>query len=186
MILTLITRLLPDCYQFYSDKFPHNPNCSYRFTTRNNIEYTVYFIDVVKIIDVLDSYPVISNAMYMGIELITELDTLPPMDANIGLTISEIFRDYIDSYGRNIIVIYNCDERDGKQEKRHIKFNRWFNTYLVDIDFATCHKTILTEEEPTIFISQFLTFLYANDHSRISMLKKEIEQFEKKIRAEKE
>ena len=43
----------------------------------------------------------------------------------------------------NSILVFNCDVQDGKQVKRHLKFDRWYKTYALDMEFIKIDEEII-------------------------------------------
>ena len=169
--------MLKQFYSFTSEIF--NNGASYSFITRNNAEYSVYFTDVTKIIDILDDFQVISNAMYMTVEVAEIENEKTPFDSLIGITISAIIMDYYSYYGDNLIIVYNCDERDGRQSLRFEKFNRWFNRYSKDSSLISYNKSIFVEEQRSIDdIAVYITFMFSKKNVQISNIWKELIKLE--------
>lgn len=169
---------MPEHYLYQVSYSKTTSDCEYRFITKHNLRYLVYFIDVTRIIDVLDDYPVLSTGMFLGIELLSDEYSLVLFDADIGVTIASIIKDYIRYYGKNLIIIYNCDEKDGKQQKRNLKFKRWFDLYADSTDFISFHQTLLEEENDGTLTNHFISILYSEKHSRLPFIEKEIQSLQ--------
>lgn len=93
---------------------------SYHFTTKNDIEYRVAFIDD-------QTFSAVSGLEMENIyQIIIEKveDNLEKFDSQIAATIQTI----ISSFFKNSqnAMIYICDDRDGKGNKRFNAFERWY------------------------------------------------------------
>lgn len=153
-------------------------NAEYTFTTINGIFYSVSFTDVSLIIDTFDNYPILSNGIYLVIEPINKPEGILKFDSRIGITICEIYEHYLRNTDLNSIIIYNCEERDGDQLKRHLKFSRWFVNYVKFIEIEKIDKEILVPEQHPergmIFIPCPLSILFSKEHPRYNLIFEEI------------
>lgn len=71
-----------------------------------------------------------------------------------------LFKDFIEEFGNEIILLYHCDYHDGKQAKRNNLFKQWyceaketFQVYMED--------TVITavDEEGNSIMANYLGFL---------------------------
>ncbi len=176
-------------YRFYPEQDSGNINAVFKFTTTSQVEYAVTFIEATRIIDILDEFPVLSNGIYLIIDAIHSPTHLTPLDARIGKTIADILCHYLDTVDRNALIIYNCEEGDGKQEKRFNKFNRWFNQYGTSLELLKTDKEILVpvfqENAGAQYVSTFVSIIHAQEHPRKSHIENEIIALKQKMMKDK-
>ena len=92
---------------------------NYEFVSRNGIRYHLYFTPM----DVL--YPDMVNTYSFNIE---REGTAPhSIDRRIAATVIDILTRFFEKVENAMIMV--CDNTDGKQEKRRVLFNRWFDFY---------------------------------------------------------
>lgn len=92
---------------------------SYLFVNRDGIKYHVYFTPIYLY------YPQFPNTYAFNIE---PEDRLPhPMDRRIAMTVVEILRRFFHNIENAMIMV--CDSTDGKEHKRRLLFDYWFNLY---------------------------------------------------------
>jgi hypothetical protein len=101
-------------------------------------------------------------------------------DARIGITIVHIVRHYLDAVNLNSILAFNCDAEDGKQVKRHNKFDRWYKTYASDMEFEKIDEEILAPVGE-IYVPTFISILYRTDHPRREQIPLEMERLRKQM-----
>lgn len=176
-------------YRFFPEQKSGNINAVFKFTTASQVEYAVTFIEATRIIDILDEFPVLSNGIYLIIDATHSPSHSAPFDARIGKTISDILSHYFDTVDRNALIIYNCEEGDGKQEKRFNKFNRWFNQYGASLKLLKTDKEIRVpvtyNNTGTQYVSTFVSIIHAQEHPRKSHIEKEIIALKQKMMKDK-
>jgi hypothetical protein len=161
-------------YEFTSNPSPAEINVDYQFETSNGHIYKVTFVEATRIIDILDNLPVISNAIYLIVDSVYCRGSLN-FDVRIGSTVISIIKNYLLEIDRFSILVFNCDISDGRQLKRHHKFDRWFRTYATNLYFEKIDEEIL---EPEVtgnnYTSTFISILFASDHPRRTVILKEL------------
>ena len=92
---------------------------NYEFVNRDGIRYHLYFTPM----DVL--YPDMVNTYSFNIE--REGSAPHSIDRRIAATVIDILTRFFEKMENAMIMV--CDNTDGKQEKRRVLFNRWFDFY---------------------------------------------------------
>ena len=92
---------------------------NYEFVNRDGIRYHLYFTPM----DVL--YPDMVNTYSFNIE--REGSAPHSIDRRIAATVIDILSRFFKKVENAMIMV--CDNTDGKQEKRRVLFNRWFDFY---------------------------------------------------------
>jgi hypothetical protein len=176
-------------YTFIPQQELGEVNAVFKFTTFHQLEYAITFIEADRIIDVLDDFPVLANGIYLIIDTIQAASHLTPLDASVGKTIADILQHYLHTVDVGSIIIYNCDDRDGKQQKRFHKFNRWFIQYSQSMDLIKIDKEILipafSEESGDYYQTAFISFIYAKGHPRKAFVENELILLERRIMCDK-
>ncbi len=170
---------MSESYPFTPNSIPIEINVSYTFTARDGHVYQVTFVEVTRVIDILDDLPVISNAIYVIVDVIHPSGPLF-LDVRIGITIVSIVKEYLKNVDRFSILVFNCDIDDGKQVKRHKKFDRWFRNYASDMQFEKIDEEIL-QPAGEIYIPTFISVLFSAEHPRRQRIFEEIDQLRSKI-----
>ena len=98
----------------------------YSFLTNSGVIYRIAFSEIH---DLFSEYPLFANNVY---EFIIALDKSfkdfhPALDNNVGITIAEIVKDFMDD--RDKVIVYFCDVKDRKHEARNRKFTSWFTSF---------------------------------------------------------
>ena len=91
----------------------------YTFVNRDGVHYKVYFSPM----SVL--YPQFLNTYSFSIEAVERLPH--PMDRRIAATVVDILRRFFQRNEHAMIMV--CDSIDGKERKRKMLFDRWFDLY---------------------------------------------------------
>lgn len=92
---------------------------SYLFVNRDGIRYHVYFNPMFLY------YPQFPNTYAFNIE--PEDKTPHAIDRRIAVTIVEILRQFFKNMENAMIMV--CDSTDGKEQKRRLLFDLWFENY---------------------------------------------------------
>jgi hypothetical protein len=71
------------------------------------------------------------------------IDTLPPLDSRVGVTVTWILSEFFKS--NEDVVIYVADTKDGRHKKRRQRFDRWLRDHPIAgvvIDDYTCQNLL--------------------------------------------
>lgn len=162
---------------------PAKPNVTYEFETINGHIYAVQFVEATSITDLLDDYPVISNAIYVIIDVLRANGKIN-WDIRTGKTVLAIIRDYLDTEGRMTILSFNCSTEDGKQMKRHHKFDRWYLQCAAELNFEKMDEYML-EPDNDSYTPTYISILYAADHPRREIIAEELIKLRRAVGADK-
>lgn len=125
-------------------KISRSSDWDYTFATQHGIIYHAYFVDF------SNYHPSFSNVYTFNIE--PEGTVNHPIDHRIALTVVSILKQFFETKGNAMIML--CDNLDGKEEKRKLLFQRWFNRYNDGsiIKFDASAET----EDYTLYVSMYL------------------------------
>lgn len=129
----------------------------YSFLTNSGVIYRIAFSEIP---DLFSEYPLFANSVYEFIIALdkSQKDLHPAFDNNIGITIAEIVKDFMDD--RDKVIVYFCDVKDRKHEARNRKFTSWFTRFNdnlinftipikdLDVDLTYYNTLIVKEENP--------------------------------------
>ncbi|MFY7912016.1 MAG: DUF6169 family protein [Emticicia sp.] len=129
----------------------------YSFLTNSGIIYRIAFSEIP---DLFAEYPLFANNVFEFIIALdkNQKDYSPKLDVNVGATIAEIIKDFMDE--RDKVIVYFCDVKDRKHEARNRKFHSWFSrfndnfvNYTIpikdsEVDLTYYNTLILKEENP--------------------------------------
>lgn len=129
----------------------------YSFLTNEGVIYRVAFSEIP---DLFSAYPLFANNVYEFIIALdkSQKDLHPAFDKNIGITIAEIVKDFMDD--RDKVIVYFCDVKDRKHEARNRKFTSWFTRFNdnfknftipirdLEVDLTYYNTLIVKEENP--------------------------------------
>ncbi|MCD8417060.1 hypothetical protein J2Q11_01340 [Tenacibaculum finnmarkense genomovar finnmarkense] len=151
---------------------------TYQFTTKNNIIYSVAFIEDSTLNSVSSTSIEFENMYQIIIEKLTE--ELESFDSQVFLTIDLIISDFFKSIQNALI--YICSDDKGKDSKRFNAFNRWYEKskhkgYITKID------NVIKFEETASLI--YTSLLYHNDNPNINSILYTFNEIEEVINPEK-
>lgn len=115
-------------------------------------------------IDIFDSYPVISNAIHVTVDLAHSNGDIG-FDASAGYTVCSIIQDYLNIISFRTILIFICDSKDQKQLKRSLKFQRWFQCYGA-ASFEKCDQEILEPDDSGNYVTTFISLMFCKGHPK--------------------
>ncbi|WP_217603731.1 DUF6169 family protein [Chitinophaga sp. GbtcB8] len=170
-------------YEFLPLITPIEVNVTYVFHTKYGHKYGVTFIEATKITELLDEYPVISNAIYVTLDILQPGGSLY-FDCRIGITVVEIIKHYLANVDMRCLLVYNCAIDEGKQVKRNDKFDRWFNHFAQDYKFEKIDREILEPQEDK-YIPTFISFLFSSIHPRKVQILQELEMLSQLLGTDK-
>lgn len=170
-------------YTYEPKAFPTGTNVSYNFHTKRGHKYGITFIEAIRITELLDELPVISNAIYISLDIIEQNGPLS-FDCQIGKKVVEIIKDYLSNVGANCILVFNCSIDEGKQVNRNNKFNRWFNSFASGYNFEKIDRKIL-EPIDNGYVLTYISLLFVTTHPRKTVILEEIEKLTQSIGVDK-
>ncbi len=120
------TQLLPD---FYSFRFQEEESViAAYFKTVTGTEYRVYFYPANQYFSQLaPESKLYQLGFHFGFTKLYAYEALKePIDIKVKNTIFEIIGCFFEDKGQDKILIFYCDDGDGKKAKRFLCFDRWY------------------------------------------------------------
>lgn len=138
---------------------------AYSFTTKTGTIYRVYFYPAKDYSDYVQAYPYLHQHGYIFGFTKTEPNEnkTEALDAGIKATIIQIISEFFNQCGSDSILLYHCDNYDGKQQKRNNCFLRWYKQQLVS---ARMENTVITAYDETghPVINNYVGFIIRRGH----------------------
>lgn len=122
---------------------------NYAFVTSEGVAYRAYFVAVPYL------HPLFTDTYSFNIEPKdgSVVSTHRAMDARIGATIAAILTEFFKKNENSMIMV--CDNSDGREHKRRLLFDRWYNTYndksLMKLDAA------FEKDDYRLFVSMYIS-----------------------------
>ena len=182
-IITPRRQKLPESYEFTSNTDPLQVNTSFSFETSSGNRYSIIFIEAIKVMDFLDDFPGLSNAIYVIVDNTFQNGNLG-FDARIGITIITIIKHYLEEVDLNSILVFDCFVEDEKQIQRHNKFDRWYRQYAMDMEFVKLDEEIIAPQG-SIYVPTFISILYRMAHPRKEYIPLELGKLRQLMKAAK-
>ena len=104
-------------------------SCNYTF--HSEVVEKLYSVDFDAYMyrDLLEHYPSLLSKGY-ALSFYSHSLANPPVkkkyDGMVSSTIIHIIKDYFQSQGPEVVLLYHCDHSDNRQECRHILFEKWY------------------------------------------------------------
>ena len=118
------------------------------FITRTQTEYRVYFYPTK---DYFENIPegglIYQRGYHFGFTKVAPNENkVEPPDMMVGNTIVNVVKEFFESYGEENILIFHCDDFDGKKHKRAKVFDEWFMANETGECFSKHNEEIVVNE----------------------------------------
>jgi hypothetical protein len=161
------------------------------FKTKTATEYRVYFYPAK---DYFDNIPegskIYEKGYHFGFTKVGEHESrVEPVDFLIGNTIANIAKEFFELYGLDNILIFHCDNSDGKKEKRLRTFDAWYRCGPHDGCFKKYDEEIIVNEEidgQVVSDKEYLSLIIKCDHGYEDQILDEFQQLKDKMILEKQ
>lgn len=118
----------------------------YEFATDFGLTYQIFFLDCSSLFQDL---PLNSEFAFSFSFSFAILNNSPeekiPLDSKVELTIAEVIKTFFERNDR--LILYTCDDSDGKESARDRKFNHWFIKNNTDHQLIKLDKKITVENK---------------------------------------
>ncbi len=171
-------------YSYFSDV--EDGIVAYTFTTKTDTDYRVYFYPASDYSEYVQNYiNLLKDGYIFGFTKVQpNEDKVELIDSRIKLTITQIVSDFFDNIGENSILLYHCDNEDGKQGKRNNCFTRWYKDSELLI-FMEDTVIVVYDEEGQPLISNYLGFFVKNTNPNLEEIKIEFHSVKEDLIREK-
>lgn len=137
----------------------------YAFITSTESIFSVYF-NPPGFSDYLDDLPVLSEkGRLFGFFPVDETVKKQKHDPLIATTVCKIVEDYFETFGKDIVLLYHCDNEDKRQHIRSKLFDLWYDKKQDSL--AIFKDTLIAKiNKPNGDVKiEFLGFLAHNENS---------------------
>lgn len=136
----------------------------YLFQTNRGAIFSVFF-NPAEFSDYLDELPYLSKIGclfgFFPVDDSYPKETPSPLFVN---TLYKIIEDYFNTYGTDKVLLFHCDNEDGKQKVRDRLFNQWFNKNPENYSLIKNGLQVEIERVDGTSITEYLGFIiYGND-----------------------
>ena len=151
---------------------------TYQFITKNDITYSVAFLEDETLNSVSTTDIEITNVYQVIIVKVS--DEIEPLDSLVRLTIDNIINDFFKS--RENSLIYVCSHEQDKDQIRSLVFERWYQ--------SSQHKDVITKIDNIIPMDDnstlYTSLLYHNDNPNINYILTSFNEIEEALNKEEE
>jgi Family of unknown function (DUF6169) len=135
---------------FYSHLFQEEEGVTAAyFKTNSGTEYRVYFYPITEYFDKLDKDTILYNyGYYFGFtKMAPNEEKKEPIDFKVRNTILVTINDFFEEKGIDKILIFHCDDGDGKKSKRATAFDSWYDLSKTKTCFKKYDEEIIITDE---------------------------------------
>jgi hypothetical protein len=136
--------------QFYSYIFQEEQGITAAyFQTNSGTEYRVYFYPVPEYFDILSSNTKLYACGYFFgfTKIAPNEEKKEPLDFRVRNTILIIINNFFAEKGIDKVLIFFCDNDDGKKSKRFICFDLWYKMAESNAHFNKYNEEIIVVDE---------------------------------------
>lgn len=131
-------------------------NLEYFFTTKNNIEYKITFLDAMSYFGGDDAKEYLGSIYNMS--LFKKSTQREPFDAEVRNTVDAILQHFFLDTQKSLL--YVCDTLDKKEYKRMMKFNKWYFDSRYKDNVAKMDESVTDQDG----ITYYSTLLFHNQN----------------------
>lgn len=142
----MISRII----DFYSYLFQEQEDViAFYFKTNTGTDYRVYFYPITEYFDTLKQNTLLYHYGYFFgfTKLAPNEEKKEPLDCRVRNTILNVINKFFEEKGLDKILLFYCDDGDGKNFKRVTVFDSWFN-------FAETKTRFKKYDEEIVIIDQ--------------------------------
>lgn len=121
--------MIRNVFDYYSHLFQEeNEITAAYFITNTGTEYRIYFYPAGDYFDYIDMESLLyKDGYYFGFTKLTpNEEKIEPIDCKIRNTILNVIGEFFDEKGSEKVLIFHCDNGDGKKHKRALSFDNWY------------------------------------------------------------
>jgi hypothetical protein len=170
---------------FYSYIFQKEDNVvAALFETRTGTKYRAYFYPAEDLGKAEPGTYLAQVGYFFGFTKLAEYEGKnEPIDLEIRNTIKTIITDFFSEQGSDKILVFVCDEDDGKHHKRNVTFDRWFNFLNADGELQKIDEILVQvdENDPQIQQITYLSLLYLKNHPHAAQVENDFQLLKEHI-----
>ena len=158
------------------------------FTTRSETGYRVYFYPIVAHFEHFQEGNLINKTGYFFgfTKLSPNEEKIEPIDLKVRNTILHIVSEFYNQKGNDIVLLFSCDDGDGKNKKRADCFQYWFISGEWEKIFLKFDEEIIvSDKDGTNQESHFLSLIINRKNAALEDIMAEFQLFKEKLIAGK-
>lgn len=158
------------------------------FRTKSGTEYRVYFYPISEYFDMIseDSLLAKHGFLFGSTKMAPNEDKKEAPDFRIRNTILIIISEFFKDKGIDKVLIFHCDDGDGKKSKRAICFDAWFKASESNIYFKKYDEEIVTTNTKGEGVdTDFLSLIIERENSNKEGLLNEFQGLKEQLIANK-
>ena len=158
------------------------------FITNTETEYRVYFYPISEYFEGLGSDTQLFHYGYFfGFTKLAPNETkVEPLDFKIRNTILKIIEEFFEERGHENVLIFYCDNDDGKKSKRSICFDAWYLLSGASSQFNKYDEVIIfTDEYGTQIDSDYISLIVASKNHHLQQIVEEFQLIKQQLNENK-
>jgi len=175
--------------EFYSYLFQEEEGITAAyFQTNTGTEYRVYFYPISEYFESLDPSTLLYHYGYFFgfTKMAPNEQKKEPLDFRVRNTIIVIINEFFEEKGIDKVLIFHCDDGDGKKSKRSICFDTWYEL----CETKTCFKKydeiiIVTDDKGNKLDTDYMSLIIECDNPNVEPFLKEFQYLKERLIANK-
>lgn len=158
------------------------------FKTNSGTEYRVYFYPVPEYFDTLkeDTFLYKFGYFFGFTKMAPNEDKKEPLDFRVRNTILITINEFFEVKGIDKVLIFYCDDGDGKKSKRSICFDSWYNMSAT----RNCYKKydeeiIITDENGEKIDVNYMSLIIECDNPNVDAILVEFQSLKEQLITDK-
>lgn len=158
------------------------------FKTKTDTEYRVYFYPISEYFEKLSDETFLYRFGYFFgfTKLAPNEGKKEPLDFRVRNTILNIIEQFFTEKGVDKVLLFYCDDEDGKKFKRSNCFESWFNMADTNICFNKYDEEIIIKDANGILLDiEFLSLIIECNNHNIEKLLEEFQSLKEQLISDK-
>lgn len=175
--------------KFYSYLFQEEEGITAAyFRTKSETEYRVYFYPIPEYFEKLNANTSLYNYGYFFgfTKLAPNEGKKEPLDFRIRNTILNIINQFFEDKGIDKVLLFYCDDDDGKKIKRSNCFDLWFDMAETITCFKKYDEEIIIKDEAGLVVDiEFLSLIIECNNPKIELILNEFQSLKEQLISDK-
>jgi hypothetical protein len=158
------------------------------FQTKTGTEYRVYFYPIPEYFEKLSPDTQLYHCGYFFgfTKLAPNEGKKEPIDFRVRNTILIVISEFFEEKGIDKVLIFHCDDDDGKKSKRSNSFDLWYKMSETKTCFKKFDEEIIVTDEYGIKIdTDYMSLIIECENPNIELLLKEFQSLKEQLIANK-
>ncbi len=154
------------------------------FKTVTGTEYRVYFYPVPDYFDMLSPHTQLYHCGYFFgfTKLAPNEGKREPIDFRIRNTILVLINDFFKEKGVDKVLLFYCDDDDGKKLKRYSCFDTWYDLSETRNNFKKYDEEIIVVDENGVQVdANYMSLIIESDNPKTDLLLSEFQSLKEQL-----